>query len=201
MKGRLNFLLDPELKRLGEQLAERLKTIAGEVEPAQYRAWAAPILRGLLNSTFREVGATEGALWLADTAHENLVPVYSNGANAEHFLDTVSQPLSSGLISMVFATQQPFCENEVYKNERHAARVDQLMGQVTCAMIAVPVFFAEDVRGVISCVRTKAPDATGPDPPGFGIEDMQQIELAAEIARRLVEHRLIATSVGWTHGG
>ena len=68
-------------------------------------------------------------------------------------------------------------------------------------MIAVPLFFAQDVRGVISCVRVKPPDASAPDPPGFSVEDLGRIELAAETVQRLLEHRLIVECLGWDHGG
>jgi transcriptional regulator with GAF, ATPase, and Fis domain len=201
MRERLDYIPDPELEHLGKLLAERLAMIAGELQPAQFRAWAAPLLHDVLSLTFRAAGASEGTLWVVDVARENLVPVYNDGPESERFLKSVTHPLSSGLVSMVFATQETFCENEVYKNEQHAKAIERQLGQMTCAMIAVPLFFAQDVRGVISCVRVKSRDSSAPDPPGFSVEDLGRIELAAETAERLIEHRLIAKCLGWDHGG
>ena len=196
LKDRLNFVTDPELERMGGLLAERLGVMADELEPGEFRSWATPVVKDALGLSFDAAGASEGTLWLADPARERLVPVHNDGPDAQRLLNGVTVPLSEGLIGMVFATQQSFCENEVYKNVQHSKEVDRQLEQVTCAMIAVPLYFAGDVRGVISCVRLRAAGSRDADPPGFGVQDLGKIELAAEVARSLIEQQLVSECLG-----
>jgi GAF domain-containing protein len=102
------------------------------------------------------------------------------------------------MISMVVATEQPICENEVYKNERQDKEVDRKLGLRTCAMIAVPLVFTGELRGVISCVQVRPGNSQDPDPPGFTQEHLLQIQLAASLLGRLLEARLLSHCLGFT---
>ena len=51
-------------------------------------------------------------------------------------------------------------------------------------------------RGVISAVRLKQAESTGPDPAGFSPDDLRVLQLVADILERLVEHELLTLSLG-----
>ena len=71
-------------------------------------------------------------------------------------------------------------------------------------MIAVPLYFLNEVRGVISCVqlldvevRDGQAAATGITPTGFGPSELNAIQTIAAVVRDLIDYRLLGTAVGW----
>lgn len=153
-------------------------------------------MRSLLVAGLECVGAHEGTVWLLDHSRTHLVPRFNTGPHAAAFVGSFRQSLRAGMISMVVATEQPICENEVHKNQRQDRTLDQKLGLVTCSMLAVPLYFASEVRGVISAVRLKRADSTDADPPGFSPEDLRGLQLTASVLSRLIEHELIALAIG-----
>ncbi|RFC44251.1 MAG: hypothetical protein DVB23_002375 [Verrucomicrobia bacterium] len=111
------------------------------------------VARRVLLDGFRAAGADEGTVWIANPGARELVPVMNSGPDEESFLRQFRQPLDRGVISMVFLSGHAFCENEVSRNATHDRTIDAALSQVTVAMIAVPLFFANRPRGVASCVR------------------------------------------------
>lgn len=99
------------------------------------------------------MAATEGTLWLLDEARQYLVPVWNSGPAADRFVGSFVQPLSSGLISLVCITELALCENAVDQNGRQDPTLDRQLGLKTEAMIAVPLYFHDQLRGIISCVK------------------------------------------------
>ena len=109
--------------------------------------------------------ADEGTIWLADADGENLVASYNNGPDSEQIIG-FAQPLGRGVISMVYETEQAFCENDMPSNTARDATLDQRLGKSTRAMIALPFVIHGETCGVVSCVRldSSAPgDFTGRD--------------------------------------
>jgi GAF domain-containing protein len=155
---------------------------------------------GTMRSAFMEglaqAGAHEGTVWLLDPTQNWLVPRFNNGPNAASFVGHFRQSLQTGMISMVVATEQPICENEVHKNTQQDPTLDRKLGLVTCSMLAVPLYFAGELRGVVSAVRLKRPDATGPDPAGFSPDNLRALQLTADVLERLIEHELLTLSFG-----
>ena len=64
-------------------------------------------------------------------------------------------------------------------------------------MIAVPLHFAGELRGVISAVQLSPDGPDAPEPPGFSLENLNEIRSAALILARLLEHRLLTLVLGW----
>jgi hypothetical protein len=194
---RLNLLPDPAFAELRPLLAERLERIATNIEPLQFASLLDPLTQQTLERGFAEAGAHEGTVWLVDSSETHLVPCYNNGPQAEQLVGQFKQPLSSGLICMVFASEQPFLENEVWKNAAQSKLLDTKLQVQTCAMIAVPFYFLRGCRGVISCVRLKRPD--GEIPESFRPEHLTLVQRTASLCSRLIEFRLLSRAVGWTN--
>ena len=153
-------------------------------------------MRSLLVEGFERVGAHEGTVWLLDHSRSNLVPRFNNGPNAESFVGSFRQSLRAGMISMVVATEQPICENDVHRNQRQDRSLDRKLGVLTCSMLAVPFYFVGEVRGVISAVQLKRPGDSEPDPEGFSSDNLRSLQLTASVLSRLIEHDLITLAIG-----
>ena len=196
--GRFPILPDENLPGLRPALLGRLRAAAVEACSTSFDVVFDAGMRGLLLDAFRQVGADEGTIWLIDSGNEVLIPRFNSGPHAEGFVGVHRQPLSKGMISMVVATEQPICENEVYKNERQDKEVDRKLGLRTCAMIAVPLVFTGELCGVISCVQVRPGNSKDPDPPGFAQEHLVHMQLTASLLGRLMEGRLLGHCLGFT---
>lgn len=137
----------------------------------------------VLRDGLRRAGADEGTLWIASRDGKELIPVFNSGKEPDTFLRRVRQPLDRGVISMVYHSGQPFCENEVTKNRSHDHTVDEALSQVTAAMIALPFFFAGRRRGVLSCVRLGQGE--------FEAVHLSEIQQAAIVLERLADWHLL----------
>ena len=76
---------------------------AGAICRGEWTGW--PCARGfdLLRDAVTATDADDGALWLVDDVKRELRPCFSIGQHCEIFLNEIRQPLTSGLISMVFS--------------------------------------------------------------------------------------------------
>ena len=196
--ARLNILPDPAFLELRSALSERLGRIGDSIHPAEFSSLLDPLMREELQHGFREANADEGTVWLLDESRKNLVPGFNSGPRSEDLVGKFKQPLNAGLICMVFAGEQPFLENEVWKNSQQSKLLDTMLETRTCAMIAVPFYFLQDCRGVISCVQLQPPHSTRPEPPGFRAEDLAAIQRTSALLSELIEYRLLSRTVGWT---
>jgi hypothetical protein len=200
MSTRFNLQPDQRFTPLREQLHERVRTAAGALDAETFGDFFDPLMQLTTRDGFDAVQAHEGTIWLADATEEHLVPAFNTGPNADELVNRFRQPLTQGLISLVFRNGQSFCENEVYRNAQQDKTLDTRLQLLTCAMIAVPLYFAQNVRGVISCVQLKAADADVPDPPGFPPSAIHRIERLSAVLGRLLDLTLVGTTVGWRVG-
>ncbi len=197
MSTRLNILPDPAFQDLQPVLAERLERIGARVHAEQFGSLLDPLLHQVLEQGFAAAGAHEGTVWLLDEPGAHLVPAYNTGPQALKLVGRFKQPLNAGLICMVFASEQPFLENEVWKNSQQSKLLDDLLQVQTCAMIAVPFYFLRACRGVVSCVQLKRPGSPEPLPPGFRPEHLAGIQATTALVSQLIEYKLLSRAVGW----
>jgi len=191
------FLPDERFAALQSALEQRVASMCDSIAPAHFCEFLDPLMRMVFTQGIRRVGAHEGTIWLLDDEHENLVAALNSGPCADTFVGQFKQPLSSGMISMVCASEQPVCENEVYQSQLHDKTLDRTLRVLTCAMIAVPLYFARQLQGVVSAVILKPADDAVPDPPGFSAENLREVQLMTDVLTRLIDHRLLAMAVGW----
>ena len=196
-KTRLNIVPEQGFVDLQSALAGQLERIASRLHAPEFASLLDPLMRQTIERGFTEAGAHEGTIWLLDQEGQNLVPAHNTGPEAGQLLGSFKQPLNSGLICMVFASEQPFLENEVWKNSGQSKLVDELLSQQTCAMIAVPFYFLRGCRGVVSCVQLKR-QPEEPFPSGFQPEHLLTIQRATAMLSQLVEYRLLSDAVGWS---
>lgn len=201
--SRANFLPEQRFLPLRPVLQEHLAKVGAAISPANFLSICDEVLLRVLGDTFDRISADEGSIWLLDPEKKSLVVTYNSGPNSAEIVG-FKNPMSEGIISLVVASEQAFVENQVYKNKRHSAALNKKLGKTTYAMIAVPFYFLNQVRGVISCVQLldvlieegqAAP--VGSTPPGFSPRDLSSVQTAAAVVRKLIDYRLIGTAIGW----
>jgi hypothetical protein len=196
LNTRLNILPDPAFLDLKSVLSERLERIAASVQPEQFASLLDPLMRQTIEHGFAEAHADEGTIWLLDQTAEFLVPAWNTGPHADQLVGKFKQPLNAGVICMVFSSEQPFLENEIWKNSRHSKLLDSMLKLQTNAMIAVPFYFLRACRGVLSCVQLNKSDT--PAGGGFHAEHLAHVQRATAILSQLIELRLLSCTVGWS---
>ena len=195
-EGRFTVLPDLRLSALRGLVTTRLEEAAQELAEGAFDEFFDGTMRAAFIEGLTQADAHEGTVWLLDRTQNWLVPQFNNGPNAASFVGHFRQSLRAGMISMVVATEQPICENEVHKNAQQDPTLDRKLGLITCSMLAVPLYFAGELRGVISAVRLKRANSTARDPAGFSPDNLRALQLTADVLERLIEHELLTLSFG-----
>jgi transcriptional regulator with GAF, ATPase, and Fis domain len=197
MRG-LSITADPELAAAGRKLRDALERAGDALDAESFKRLLAPLAKNLLQGAFDRAGADHGAIWLTDEDGEHLVPLFGVGERAAEFASGQFRlPIGQGMLSMVFATAQPICENAVHENPTHNAALDQKLGVRTEAMIAIPLTFAGRLRGIVSCVHL-APAESEELARSFSGADLTELELAAAAIARLFDLELTEQLLGWS---
>ena len=172
---------------------------AGAICRGEWSGWPCAGGFDLLRDAVTATDADDGALWLVDDLKRELRPCFSIGQHCEIFLNEIRQPLTSGLISMVFFTEDSICEAEVGSRSEYCPDVDSRLGAKTKAMIAIPVFFAQRCRGVFSAVLFEASSKTK-HKEAFLHSDFEKLSQACTIWSELIDSQLagVAMQVGST---
>ncbi|MEM1058938.1 MAG: hypothetical protein AAGK14_06795 [Verrucomicrobiota bacterium] len=198
MATRLNILPDERFVPLRGALNERLLAVGDSVSSENFADICEGMIHYILTQSFEQVGVREGVVWLLNARKDALSPSFGIGPHSERLVASdYEQPLREGIVSMVTMTEQPFLENEVYKNAKHSKMVDQKLGQQTDAMIVVPFYFLRQCRGVISCVHVKHSDDASSQPPTFKPEDLKTMMRASAVITELIDYRLLKQTIQW----
>lgn len=193
----VELMPDEELANMAGRVEERLRITADVLHDRGVKGFFDATMREILATSFSEVGADEGTLWLADSGQESLRPVFNSGPLAEEIVGQHIQPLNSGLVSMVYATEELFCEEQIYQNEEQSKKLDNKLGMLTCSMIAAPFYFGSRIRGVISAVKLKSRDLHDePDPEPFGRKEVRRLSLTSKILETFFDEKLISAAFG-----
>jgi hypothetical protein len=195
---RFSLLPDPRFRKHASALADRLDKAAKLITRETFNDFADDLMTTILEDSFDAAGADEGTLWLVNPGKPELDTVFNNGPTAAKILKH-SQKLDRGLISMVFSTGQPFCENNISENPEHDKAVDRETGFSTTAMIAVPFYFAQQCRGIVSCVQLTKKPGSAPTRAAFDMESMREVSRAASLLTRLFDFKLISRIIGYGH--
>jgi len=193
--SRLTLLPDERLAPLLPSLQEGLAAAAESITPENFVSMLDDTMRHVLQLAFRLAEANDGTVWLVDEAKEALVPAYNTGPDAERILK-FRQPLTAGLVSMVFGNERPFLENDVPKNAKQDKTLDRQLGKQTLAMVIVPFYFLDACRGVISCVKQGVPGQAPPDSQRFAESAQAFLVHAATILGRLLDLRVMRSTLG-----
>ena len=191
---------DPALQSASSPLRQALTQAADGLLPTQFPAVFNPPLQSLLRQVMTATRASEGAVWVADPEQVHLLPVVGLGPLAPRYVHRFAQPLETGLVSMVYDSGQSFCENDVESHPGHSVMLDTELGMRTRAMMAVPLYYAGRLRGVLTAVHLAPPgEAEGDDTSGrsFTAADLATFERVGQCLRKLIDLRLLELLLGW----
>lgn len=180
---------DPLLSEHSATIEKSLAAAAAQIGPKEFAGLIGDPGMSVLRSGMDCLKADSMSVWLANHAQTHLVVTHSE---PDRDFIGYEQPITEGLISLAFASEQCLCENQVYLNADHSKRADEAMSQITCALIVAPFYISGTLRGVISCVQLKD-SLDDPDPPGFTARNMNRIRRLSTVMERLVNYRLLTT--------
>ncbi|MDF2376810.1 MAG: GAF domain-containing protein [Verrucomicrobiales bacterium] len=192
--ARTRLLRNAEFNRLGGDLIEHLESWISTGTPTDLIGLFDEVAISLLREAFAHVGGCEGTVWLADSEEKYLIASYNSGDDADSLIG-FEQPIGSGIISMVFSQQQPYCENDIQASNGHDDTLDRKMSKHTTALLAVPLYFAFGLRGVISCVQLEEVE-NGVGKNGFSSADIEALALVSNVVERLVNETLLSSALG-----
>jgi hypothetical protein len=195
--NRIKFLNNPDFTQLGTEVEKHIESWIITSNPVETAGLLDEVCLDILSRVYRRIGGSEGTVWLASADSKALVAVYNSGPNSKDIVG-FEQPIGSGIISMVYAQQQPYCENEISPESGHDPTLDRQTHQATRAMVAVPFYFAFGLRGVISCVQLQ--ESGGPEPSGFESSDVEKMVRAGNNVERLVNGRILSVALGFDGG-
>ena len=195
--ARTRLLRNPELARVGVELEEHVDSWIRSSSPSDLIGLFDAVSIALLKEAFAHVGGCEGTIWVADSDEKALVAVYNSGNDAASLIG-FEQSVGSGIISMVYSQQQPYCENNIGESSGHDDTLDRKIEKHTTAMIAVPFYFAFGLRGVISCVQLA--EMKG-EKDGFSSGDVEVIARVSNVMERLVNETIFSSSLGLRDAG
>lgn len=192
MSNSLNLVPDREISMMEEPLARWQSNLARLITHQNLDQFLHRYCQSVFDLGLEALGAHEGTIWTIDSEESYLLPIYNNGPDHERFVGGFQQPLGEGMLSMVFASGQLLCEDQVYQSNKQHKKLDQELEKLTCTMIAAPLFFGGRLRGVISAVKLKSRESPEDlDPKGFSGEDAESLGDLSQVIGRLIDHRLI----------
>ena len=185
------LLPDPELEEMGDRVVRTLERYARRLRPGEFLRLVDAPTESVFRNVRLSVSCDSCGLWIADGARENLI--FAITAPDDARVIGRSQPLSEGFISLVFASEQPICENRVAGDERHSKRIDSVDGETTEAMVAVPFYFGGLLCGVLSALRWQGGCASGRP---FDQGDLKAMQRTSVVLERLVNLALAKAVFG-----
>lgn len=195
--GRTRLLRNPALARYGAELVDHIESWIKSSSPEEMTGLLDPVSVSLLRDAFSRIGGHEGTVWLADQEERHLVAVYNSGQDAPSLVG-FEQPIGSGIVSMVYSQQQPYCENDIGSSAGHDDTLDRQVSKHTTAMIAVPFYFAFGLRGVVSCVQLAEEVEKS---HGFSSGNVEELARVVNVVERLVNESIFCSALGTSDAG
>ncbi len=194
-RNRLNFLKNSSFSQYGTDVESHIESWIASSRPTDIASLLDHACLDVLTQTFEHIGGSEGTVWLSDASGQQLTAVLNSGPDAKEIVG-FEQPIGSGIVSMVYCQQQPYCENEIgTETAAHDDTLDRQIHKSTHAMVAIPFYFAFGLRGVISCVQLQEKDAD--EMGGFESADIEQMLKAGNHVERLLNGKLLSVALGF----
>ncbi|MCP5540480.1 MAG: GAF domain-containing protein [Akkermansiaceae bacterium] len=190
--GSSGIFPDPALAELGSAVESAVENRARHLTVEDFQELFDGVTREAVALATAKIGANSTTVWVASEDRGTLTVVLSWPVPE---LLGFAQPIDEGLISLVLASEQALCENQVYAHEAHSKRVDERLGKVTHSMIAAPLYVGGGGRGVFSCVRWgDAPESA--DGEGFSASDLNRVKQLSSVVERLLNYRILLDLLG-----
>ena len=161
------------------RLAASANVIAAPVTHSQ-------LLEMIVRTASRVIDARAASLCLIDERAQELVFEVIQGGSEE--LRKIRVPIGHGIAGLVAVTGQAMAISNAGDDPRHAADVARRVGYMPQSILAVPLFYADRVIGVLELL-----DKNGKG--SFGADDMEALGLFANQAAIAIQQSRAQTSV------
>lgn len=125
------------------------------------------------------IGANAASLFLIDREHEDLVFEVALGEKADE-VKKYRVPLGHGVAGLVALTGQPMAVSDTATDSRDASDIAQAIGYIPKNILAVPLFYSDQVIGVLELLDKE-------DDRRFTPGDMEALGLFANQAAVAIE--------------
>lgn len=161
---------------------QRLSELFHQVPPARVKEWMGSLDRQRMRAVCDGLGGTEGSLWWKDPDGDELVICCNCGDRADELELAIRQPLSEGLVSLVFQSGEAVVVNDAQEHPSHSKRVDAVLEQATGAIMVAPLEVGGALRGVISVVILEKPGR-------FSLDQLNRLQELADRVSSVLEQR------------
>jgi signal transduction protein with GAF and PtsI domain len=189
-----------EIERLGRRLAD--EGFAEELRQALATAAmtgtiASPVthtrlLEMIVETAARVIGANAASLYLIDEEKKQLTFEVAIGQKAAE-VKKFTVPLGHGIAGLVATSGQAIAISDAQSDPRHAADIAQSVGYAPQSILCVPLFYNEEVTGVLELFDKRGA-------PSFGGDDMELLGYFASQAAVAIEqsrtHRNLVALIG-----
>ncbi|MGZ4818898.1 MAG: GAF domain-containing protein [Terriglobales bacterium] len=145
------------------------------------------LLEMIVRTASQVIDARAASLCLVDENAQELVFEVVQGEKSEE-LRKIRVPMGHGIAGLVAATGQAMATSDVRSDPRHAADVAHRVGYMPQSILAVPLFYADRVIGVLELL-----DKNGEG--SFGAADIEILSLFANLAATAIQQSRAQTSV------
>jgi GAF domain-containing protein len=137
------------------------------------------LLRMIVETASHFLAAQAASLFLVDEERRDLVVATALGPRSAQ-VEQIRVPLGHGIAGLVAASGQPLAIANAATDPRHAANISQLLGHVPQSILCVPLFYNEQVIGVLELFDKE--DATA-----FSATDIEALSQFADLAAVAIE--------------
>jgi signal transduction protein with GAF and PtsI domain len=116
------------------------------------------LLEMIVRTASHVIAARAASLCLLDEARQELVFEVVLGEKAEE-LRKIRVPIGHGIAGLVAMTGQPMAISDVQEDPRHASDIARRIGCMPRSIIAVPLFYADRIIGVLE-LELSSPSST-----------------------------------------
>ena len=161
-------------------LASTAGVIASPVAPAR-------LLEMIVRVAADVIASRAASLFLIDQEQQDLVFEVAIGPKAEE-VEKFRVPLGHGVAGIVALTGQAMAVSNVQSDPRHAADISQSVGYLPQTILCVPLFFNDQVIGVLELLDKEGSETFGP-------MDIELLGLFANLAAVAIEQSRAQTNL------
>jgi hypothetical protein len=132
------------------------------------RSRAADLVRQLLKEACADCSATGACLWLRSADGKHLLATLNHGP-AQQTMESTSVTVADSVVGMVASTG---IASSISEGDYHNPSIDRETGLKTRGMVAVPVYIASELCGVVSAINPTSSDV-------FSGDDLKKLQWKA----------------------
>jgi len=200
--GNLDVMAESLLEEFGDTLRRQMTRSVDELWSGRFDRLLTPLVRAQLKHGMEQAECDHLVIYLLDEGEEALVPVYRQSSgedreDGEGFSGLVAAaeatPVRKGVLTMVCASGQPICDNNVHANSLWSREIDALLDAKVRDLIVSPLRFAGRLRGVIAFARSEEHRKSA----GSSAHNFNAANLVASTVEPLIDHHLASMILRW----